>query len=214
MRTVTRRCGFTLIEVLIVVIMASTLAAIGLPKYLQAQKRAKKSEAITQLKSLHAAMSSQAVKPSSIHVPGFNPPRGNHYSYHLSNVCTSWEDRSTQWAIGNDYDDCIGADSYANPGYPPFFPVVQMAGVAWDHNGTLNGMTTEAGLYGTETNWDYIAYAAGDRDENPADYADTWSVASEDALVIVGYCPGPEVVENLPAGEPFHIYDERDKDCR
>jgi type IV pilus assembly protein PilA len=208
----TQRRGFTFIEVLIVVIMAIMLAAIGLPRFLQAQKRAKKSEAITQLKTLHAAMSSQAVRPISIHVPGFNPPRGNHYSYHLSDFCTSWEDRSTEWAVWNDYDDCIGVDSYANPGYPSFFTPMPIPGVSWDMDGLVNGMSTSAGIYGGDTNWDYLAYAAGDIDKDPSDGADTWSIASADAQ-IVGICPGSGIAEFLPAGEPFHVNDDGDKDC-
>ncbi|HEX8701096.1 MAG TPA: prepilin-type N-terminal cleavage/methylation domain-containing protein [Myxococcaceae bacterium] len=213
MRTVTRRRGFTFIEMMLVVVMASALTAIALPRYFQAQKRAKRSEIITQLKSLHAGMSSLAAKPVSIHVPGFDPPRGNAHSYHLSDYCTTWEDRSTQWAVQNDFDECIGVDSYAHPGYPSLFTPLQIPAVSWDDNALMNGMGVSAGVFGTDDNWDYLAYAAGDRDENPADYPDTWSIASADALII-SLCPNSGAMETLPAGEPLHIFDERDKDCQ
>ena len=53
-----RRHGFTYIEVLIAMAMASILVAVGLPRFFEAQKNAKHSEAITALKHLHAGMNS------------------------------------------------------------------------------------------------------------------------------------------------------------
>jgi type IV pilus assembly protein PilA len=210
--TGTRRRGFTLLEMLIVAVMACVLVAIALPRFFQAQKRAKKSEAITQLKTLHAAMSTQVAKPASIHVPGFNPARGNHYSYHLEDSCSSFEYRGSEFVIWNDFDTCIGVDTFANLGYPDYFYPVPIAAVAWDDNGTMNGMSTSAGIYGSETNWDYLAYAAGNRDEDVFDSPDTWSVASADAQ-ITPTCPAAGAPELLPAGEPFQVFDDRDKDC-
>ena len=206
--TVTRSRGFTFIEVLIVAVMACVLAAIGLPRFLQAQTNARKSEAITQLKTLHAAMSTQAVMPTSIHVPGFDPPRGNNYSYHLSDYCASWEDRSAEFAVSNEFDDCIGVDTFANPRYPSVFAPVPLAGVVWDLDATANGMSTSAGFYGWDTNWDYLAYAAGDIDRDPTDSADTWSIASADAE-LTATCPGTPGFVILPAGEPFQVLDDK-----
>jgi type IV pilus assembly protein PilA len=197
--------GFTYVEVLMVVAMAVVLATIGVPRFLQAQKNAKKSEAITQLKSLHAAMSTQALMPMSIHVPGFDPPRGNRYSYHVSEPCFSWEDRSMQYAVSNDTDTCIGADTYADPSLPSVFYGVPIAAVSWDMDATMNGMGTSPGFFGTETQWDYLAQAAGDVDGNPFDGADTWIVASADAQ-IANTCPMSGAAVPLAAGEPFQVY--------
>jgi type IV pilus assembly protein PilA len=204
---VIRPRGFTYLEVLVVVAMAGVLAAIGLPRFLQAQKNAKKSEAVTQLKSLHAAMSAQALMPTSIHVPGFAPPRGNRYSYHVAEPCSSWEDRTTQYAVINDTDNCIAADSFANPGFPSIFPAVPLAAVSWDSEATMNGMGGSPGFFGTETQWDYLASAAGDLDGNPADSADTWMIASADGEIATT-CPMSQSTVLVPAGEPFHVSDD------
>jgi type IV pilus assembly protein PilA len=208
--TVTRRHGFTFVEVLIVVGMSCVLAAIGLPRFFQAQKHAKQSEVIANLKTLHAAMSTQAAMPTSIHVPGFDPPRGNRYSYHLSEWCASTEFRSGPEPIRSDADECIGVDTYVHYSLPDFFPVMPIAAVSWDDNALTNGMATSPGVFGTQDNWDYLAYASGDLDMQPFEHPDTWTVASADALIFAT-CPSTGSMESLPAGEPFRVYN--DKDC-
>jgi prepilin-type N-terminal cleavage/methylation domain-containing protein len=207
MTTRARHGGFTFIEVLIVVAMASVLAAIGLPKFLRAQKNAKHSEAVTHLKKLHVSMRTQARKPTSIHVGHFDPKRGNRYSYHLSDFCPSYEDRSGQEAVSNPEDLCIGVDTFAHPSLPGLFMPMPVGGVSWDDEGTMNGMGAYAGIYGTDTSWDYMAYAAGDLDGDPSDWADTWGIASADGEMVM-VCPAPNSTIFVPAGEAFYIFDD------
>src|SRR5687768_13749197 len=102
-----RSRGFTYIECLILLALVGVLVAIALPRFLRARTHARQSEAITQLKSLHAAMATQQVRPVSIHVYSFDPPRGNRYSYHLDNGCYSTEDRSSLNAVKSDFDICV-----------------------------------------------------------------------------------------------------------
>jgi type IV pilus assembly protein PilA len=201
------RRGFTYVEVLAVLAMSGILAAIAIPNYLRAQKKAQASEAVTNLKSLHAAMSAQLTFPTSIHVPGFNPPRGNKYSYILGDGCWSYEDRSMLYAIQNDSDVCIGADTFANPTFPSLFYPVQASAVVWDANGTSNGMFGGSpGVYGTETNWDYLAYAAGQNDGDVYDAADTWLISSADGE-LAATCPAGNPVL-VPAGTPFQTHND------
>lgn len=200
-----RRHGFTYIEVLIVLAMASVLVAVGLPRFFEAQKRARNSEAIIALKHLHVGMSVQQTMPTSIHVPGFDPKRGNRYSYHLSDPCFSWEDRSGQVAIPSETDSCIGVDTYTRPTLPPLFVPQLMASASWSPEATANGMNVYPGVFGTDELWDYLAYAAGDLDKDPNDGADTWAISSSDGE-LSSICPAAFV--QVPAGEPFLVYDD------
>jgi type IV pilus assembly protein PilA len=212
MTTPARSRGFTIVEVLIVVVMSGVLVAIGVPNLLRAQKRAKHSEAVTHLKSLHASLSTQSVKPTSIHVPGFHPQRGNRYSYHLGS-CVSYEDRSTQHAVKHAADDCIGADSFADPALPNLFTLMLIPGVSWDDQALMNGMGATPGIFGSESNWDYLAYAAGDLDGDPSDASDTWAVASADGMMFP-LCPTPpEYIVNVTAGEPFLVNEDPNPAC-
>ncbi|MDC0712933.1 pili assembly chaperone [Stigmatella sp. ncwal1] len=201
------RRGFTFVEGLIVLSMTAVLAAIAVPTLLRAQARAKHSEVITNLKSLHASLTAQPVKPASIHADGFALPRGNRYSYHAGTPCTSWEDRSTRWPIGHETDDCIGVDTYARPFLPELFTPVEVAAAQWDLDGTVNGMTTGPGFFGSELSWDYIVAAAGDRDYDLSDVADTWWITSAEGLLFAP-CQNSPVPFSVVAGEPFLVHDD------
>ncbi|MDC0707436.1 prepilin-type N-terminal cleavage/methylation domain-containing protein [Stigmatella sp. ncwal1] len=196
--------GFTFVEVLISVAMAGVLAAIGVPKLFQAQERARHSEVITHLKSIHATLSAQVTKPWSLNEAGVSLPRGNRYSYHAGTPCMSFEDRSTFMVQDHGTDDCIGVDTYAHPTLPGLFEPAPLVSVQWDEQAVYNGVGATPGIFGTETNWDYFAAAAGNRDHHPSDSAETWGIASADGLAS-RFCPATPELFNITAGEPFLV---------
>ena len=203
---VQRSRGFTLIELMIVVAIIGILASIAIPSFMRFQARARQSEVSTQLKSLFTAMRTQQRKPDdNIHGTGFSPDRGNRYSYHLENGCSTYEERSTVDIVRHAKDTCIGADASRFAGFPPFFEVVSVANPNWDEQGTAHSMGAEAGVYGEKGSWDFIAYGVGDVDGQVEDAADSWLISSADGRLET-VCPeSMGVPENVSAGEPFNV---------
>jgi type IV pilus assembly protein PilA len=203
------RHGFTLIELMIVVAIIGILAAIAIPNFVRFQARARQSEVSTNLKSLFTGLRTQQRKPSpAIRSSGFSPERGNRYSYHLDNGCTSAEDRSSIDTIQGNTDTCIGADQFKFSSFPLFFAVESVIGPVWNAKSSGNGLNSNAGLYGSSENWDFLAYAAGDVDNTlGGDRADTWMISSSDGMVS-STCPSSGATENVAAGEPFNTYND------
>ena len=201
--------GFTLIELMIVVAIIGILASIAIPSFMRFQARARQSEVATNLKSLFTSMRTlQRKPPMDIHSTGFAPERGNRYSYHLADGCSTYEDRSGVDAIQNNNDTCIGADLFKYQTFPSTFTVEQVASATWGMQATANGLAAASGVYGTTDNWDFLAYGAGDVDNRPAnDKADTWLISSADGQV-QATCPATFGPENIAAGEPFNVYND------
>jgi prepilin-type N-terminal cleavage/methylation domain-containing protein len=204
-----RNRGFTLIELMIVVAIIGILAAIAIPNFIRFQARARQSEVNTNLKSLFTGLRTQQRKPpSAIRATSFAPERGNRYSYHLENACGATEDRSGVDAIQGNTDTCIGADQFKFSSFPVFFTVEQLAGPAWNTKCSGLGMSSAAGIIGSQDNWCFLAYGAGDVDNTlGADKADTWSISSSDGQ-LTSSCPGTGATENVAAGEPFSIWND------
>jgi type IV pilus assembly protein PilA len=195
--------GFTLIELMIVVSIIGVLASIAIPSFLRFQARARQAEVGTNLKSLYTSMRTLQRKPvTDVHATGFTPERGNRYSYHLDDSCTSFEDRRLQHPTIHPHDTCIGADTFKNAAFPDTFTVVNASNATWND---ANGMVTNAGVFGDDGNWDFLAYGAGDVDNNPADGADTWLISSAEGEV-QAFCPSTGgVSEHVTPGEPFNV---------
>lgn len=195
--------GFTLIELMIVVSIIGVLASIAIPSFLRFQARARQAEVGTNLKSLYTSMRTLQRKPvADVHATGFTPERGNRYSYHLEDSCSSFEDRRNQHPIIHPHDTCIGADTFKNPAFPDAFTVVPPPSASWNN---APGMSTSAGIFGDDGSWDFLAFAAGDVDNNPADGADTWLVSSTEGEVAAA-CPSTGgVTVHVTPGEPFNI---------
>lgn len=201
-----QQSGFTLIELMIVVAIIGILAAIAIPSFNRFQARARQSEVNVNLKSLFTGLRTQQRKPSaSIHASGFAPERGNRYSYQLGD-CSSYEDRSTLDAQVHNDDICIGTDLFKYPSLPSIFTPTLVPGAVWNSHGTANGLTNAPGIYGSNSDWDFLAYGAGDVDNNSdsEQYADSWLISSSDG-VLTAECPSMAISEAVSAGEPFNV---------
>ena len=64
MRTTSRRSGFTLVEIMIVVAIIALLAAIAVPGFLRARKRSQASRVINDLRLISSAMDQYAIEAS------------------------------------------------------------------------------------------------------------------------------------------------------
>jgi prepilin-type N-terminal cleavage/methylation domain-containing protein len=202
MRSRLQHRGFTLIELMIVVSIIGILASIAIPSFLRFQARARQAEVGSNLKSLFTSMRTLQRKPAvDMHATGFSPERGNRYSYHLEDACSSFEDRRNQHEDIHPHDTCIGADTFKNPSFPDTFTVVNPSGTSWNN---APDMGANAGVFGDDQTWDFLAYAAGDVDGNLADGADTWLISSAEGDV-AAFCPSTGgVPEHVIPGEPFN----------
>jgi type IV pilus assembly protein PilA len=198
--------GFTLIELMIVVAIIGILAAIAIPNFLRFQARARQSEANSNLKTLFTGFRTLSKRPTAeIRVPGFNPERGNRYSYIMNDPCTTVENRTGINLIQNPNDDCIGVDTFKFTSFPATFPIVSPLSATWNSKATANGLGMTAGLKGTGESWDFLGFATGDVDNTLGDSADTWLVSSSDGDVTPA-CPSTGgVSQHVAAGEPFNV---------
>ena len=212
MKTQSAHRGVTYVETLFVLAIIAVLAVIGIPRYLRARTNALQSEAVTNLKSLATSLRTQQNPPFNIHVYGFDPPRGNRYSYHLDNGCYSFEERSSMNAVQNDSDICVGVDVFQHMSFPMIFNPVRLTTYSWsrppDWYGPPSALGNSAGIIGAcgYPGWEFLAYAAGDVDDDPFGSADTWVVASADGN-LSPVCPSSGSTQ-VPAGEPFMVYDD------
>ncbi|KFE62017.1 pilin [Hyalangium minutum] len=205
-----QHAGFTLIELMIVVAIIGILAAIAIPNFIRFQARARQSEVHGNLKSLFTGLRTQQRKPPlTIRATGFAPERGNRYSYHLENSCSSTESRANQQPAVNNNDTCIGPDIFRfGASFPAFFVVQALPSANWgpEAHADMSGKT-DAGIYGDDATWGFLAYGAGDVDNaQTPDKADTWSIGSYDA-VLASECPAATNI-NVAAGEPFNVYND------
>ena len=198
--------GFTLIELMIVVSIIGVLATIAIPSFLRFQARARQAEVSTNLKSFYTSMRTLQRKPlADMHATGFAPERGNRYSYHLESNCSSFEDRRNHQPVMHTRDACIGADTFKNPSFPDTFEVVSPASASWND---APDMGSTAGVFGDDQAWDFLAFAAGDVDNNPLDGADTWFISSAEGEVAAACPASGGVTEQVIPGEPFNVHND------
>jgi hypothetical protein len=84
--------------------------------------------------------------------------------------------------------------------------VVAAPSATWGAQATSNGLGTSAGLYGSSASWDFLAYAAGDVDNQlTADQPDTWLISSADGE-LTAVCPTSGSPVRTAAGEPITVF--------
>jgi type IV pilus assembly protein PilA len=215
-----RNRGFTLIELMIVVAIIGILAAIAIPNFVKFQARARQSEVHGNLKSLFTGLRTQQRKPTTasgagstdgtIRSTGFAPERGNRYTYVLDPACANFEDRSQSPAVAHNNDTCISADVFRFQWTAPnngIFTIVPLAGATWANAATApTAQGTDAGIFGDDGFWSFLAYGVGDVDNDPdpaQDTADTWTISSADGE-LSSVCPAQNNVR-VAGGEPFNV---------
>ncbi|HEU4884188.1 MAG TPA: prepilin-type N-terminal cleavage/methylation domain-containing protein [Longimicrobium sp.] len=113
-RSAQSRRGFTLIELMIVVVILGILAAIAIPKFNQVSKRSKEAEAAPILKQLytlqerhHAANGEYATSIPQLEGGASNMVSGKYYSFRLSSGGSS-----AYVACGEPLDPSLGLSSF------------------------------------------------------------------------------------------------------
>jgi len=102
-----RQKGFTLIELMIVVVIIGILAALAIPRFMSATVKAKESEAKTILKQIYTLQDSYRQESGSYTVVladiGFDPPTNSRYVYAVDNAAGNTFQASAT-PDGNDVD--------------------------------------------------------------------------------------------------------------
>src|SRR5439155_12371974 len=115
--------GLTLIDVLILSVITTLIAIIGIPNFIRFQAASKQSEAKANLKALYMAEKAYFQEKDTYHsnpsVVGFAPERGNRYQYNLlGNSTDHLEGRSGTIIPPPAFDeDGIAFDSFKYPIY-------------------------------------------------------------------------------------------------
>ncbi len=195
----TKKKGFTLIELMIVVAIIGILAAIAIPNFVKFQAKGKQSEANAQLKAIFSAQ--KANFPinqgywSDIGGIGFSPERGNRYQYDLGAtsptiamgantrcLVANFQSRAAAVIAGMDGDCGVGIDS-ARHGDNFLDATIDMIGTTGtatfiSENTNANLAVTVTGVNGGSCpSCDFAARAKSNIDNDAR--ADEWFISSQ-----------------------------------
>ncbi len=226
----TKKKGFTLIELMIVVAIIGILAAIAIPNFVKFQAKGKQAEVNAQLKAIFSAQKANFPTNqgywSDIGAIGFAPERGNRYYYDLGpssatiaagtqGFCGQFQSR-TAALITQTAGDCGVSADVARHGTQ--FNNTMLDGLT---NALLvpaafvqessNAMLTMAGVNGAACpNCDFAAFGQSNVDNDAA--ADVWWISTQtlETAAMAG-CPPAMTVANgnaYTSGSPAPINDD------
>ncbi|MBL8933213.1 MAG: prepilin-type N-terminal cleavage/methylation domain-containing protein [Archangium sp.] len=226
----TKKKGFTLIELMIVVAIIGILAAIAIPNFVKFQAKGKQAEANSNLKAIFSAQKANFPTNqgywSDIGAIGFAPERGNRYYYDLGPAAAS-VDMGTQGNCGQ-FQDRAAALITQTAGDCGVSADVARHGVQFNNamldaltnalrlpmtfvTESTNAMLTMAGVNGAACpNCDFAALAQSNVDNDMS--ADVWWISSQtlETDAVAGCPPAMTVAlgNAYTSGTPAPINDD------
>lgn len=146
-----RQNGFSLIELLIVVLVIGIIAAIAIPNLLAARRSANEGSAISSLRTLHGAQMTYQTSTGAGNYAGTNSSTGDTAGLTILNNA-GLIDTTLGNGIKSGYN-FVGAITLAGVGTPPtfFFSATTVSGSGVTQSGTRRFATTQNGLLGYDT---------------------------------------------------------------